>query len=178
MRGFSGIGPGRLGLYALGVVALLTVGVLALAAGTRSFSGADADPTERAKQPAGAEKSTPKPVAESAARTADETEPEKKADQIQRAVKEPEPVKEEPSSASSSASATASVPADATMSLSVPAMGISDVPVVEGTTEAACQRGQATTSGPATRGSPAPTPTLRGTGSGTPAPLATTSSGT
>ena len=105
MRGFSGIGPGRLGLYALGVVALLTVGVLALAAGTRGFSGADADPTERANQPVGAEKSTPEPVAESATKTADETEPEKKADQIQRAVKEPEPVKEEPASASSSASA-------------------------------------------------------------------------
>lgn len=141
MRGFSGIGRGRLGLYALGVVALLTVGVLALAAGTRSFSGADADPTERAKQPVGAEKSTPEPVAETAARTADETEPEKKADQIQRAVKEPEPVKEEPASASSSASAPTSVPADATMSLSVPAMGISDVPVVEGTTEASLSAG-------------------------------------
>ena len=141
MRGFSGIGPGRLGLYALGVVALLTVGVLALAAGTRGFSGADADQTERANQPVGAGKSTPEPVAESAAKTADETEPEKKADQIQRAVKEPEPVKEEPASASSSASATASVPADATMSLSVPAMGISDVPVVEGTTEASLSAG-------------------------------------
>jgi sortase A len=141
MRGFSGIGPGRLGLYALGVVALLTVGVLALAAGTRGFSGADADPTERANQPVGAGKSTPEPVAESAAKTADETEPEKKADQIQRAVKEPEPVKEEPASASSSASATASVPADATMSLSVPAMGISDIPVVEGTTEASLSAG-------------------------------------
>jgi sortase A len=143
MRGFSGIGRWRFGLYALGAVALLTVGLLALAAGMGLFSGADADAAKRAIQPVGAEKSTPEPVAESAAKTADETEPEKKADQIQRAVKEPEPVKEEPASASSSASASApaSVPADATMSLTVPAMGISDVPVVEGTTEASLSAG-------------------------------------
>ena len=148
MRRLSGIGRGRLGLYALGVVALLTVGVLALGAGSGVFSGAEAYPAERAIEPVGAETSTPEPVAEDAAKTADETEPGEKKDQITRAIEEPEPPKEtsEPdaaaesasayASASATASATASAPADTTMTLTVPAMGISDIPVVEGTTEA------------------------------------------
>src|SRR5215210_5143906 len=153
MRGWFGAGRGRLGLYALGVVALLTIGVLGMAAATGMLSGADADPAERAIKPVGPEKATPEPVAEDAAKTADKSEPEDKADQIERAVKEPEPVKEKPSSdassdpasasasASAPASAAASAPADSTMTLSVPAMGIADIPVVEGTTEASLSAG-------------------------------------
>ena len=151
MMGWFGAGRGRLGLYALGVVALLTVGVLAMAAGTGMLSGADADPAERAIKPVGPEKATPEPVAEDAAETADKSEPEDKADQIARAVKEPAPVPNEDASASASpsasasasvsASAAASAPADSTMTLSVPAMGISDIPVVEGTTEASLSAG-------------------------------------
>jgi sortase A len=154
----------RVGLYTLGVVALLALGVLAMAAGTGRLSGAEANLSERAIQPEGVEKSTPEPVAEGAARTADKTEPENKVKQIERAVKEPEPPKEndpdsvsasDPSSVSASASESASasasasgsssgrvaVPADSTMTLSVPAMGISDIPVVEGTDEASLSAG-------------------------------------
>jgi sortase A len=158
MRRSTRTGRWRVGLYTLGVVALLALGVLAMAAGTGRLSGAETNPSERAIQPEGAEKSTPEPVAEGAARTADKTEPENKAEQIERAVKEPVPPKEndpdsvsasDPSSASASASESASasasapaaVPADATMSLTVPAMGISDIPVVEGTTEASLSAG-------------------------------------
>jgi sortase A len=121
--------------------------VLLLAAGAGTFSGAGADPAERAIEPAGAEKSTPEPVAEGA----DKTEPKEKADQAARATEEPEPPKETPepdtasgtasASASASASGPASVPADSTMTLTVPSMGISDIPVVEGTTEASLSAG-------------------------------------
>jgi sortase A len=148
VREWFGTGRGRLGLLALGAVVLLAVGVLTMA-GTGIFSGVGADPSERAIQPVGAEKSTPEPVAEDATETADEAEPENKQEQIERAAKEPEPVKEKPeadtpsssSSPSASASASASAPADSTMSLTVPAMGISDIPVVEGTTEASLSAG-------------------------------------
>jgi sortase A len=153
MREMFGSGFGRIGLYALGIVALLAIGALALA-GRGMLSGADAQPAERAIQPKGAEEATPEPVAETAAETADATEPEGKADQVARAVKEPDPVpdkaSESPASGSASASASASAsestsaasaPASTMMSLSVPAMGISDIPVVEGTSEASLSQG-------------------------------------
>src|SRR5918993_933955 len=179
MREWFDTGLGRVGLFTLGVIALLAIGGLALA-GRGVLSGADAQSAERAIQPTGAEEATPEPVAESAARTADKTEPENKADQIERAVEEPDPVPDkvsdaEADSASTSASASASAsgatsasgsasasasasasgsapasgsssspgaaPADTMMYLSVPAMGISDIPVVEGTSETSLSQG-------------------------------------
>jgi sortase A len=136
MRGLFGTGPGRVGLFALGIVAVLAVVTLALA-GRGMLTGADAQPAERAIQPTGAEEATPEPVAETAAETADRTEPQSKADQVARAVKEPNPVPDKVSASASPAAA----PAGATMSLSVPAMGISDIPVVEGTSEASLSQG-------------------------------------
>jgi sortase A len=122
MRGLSGTGLGRVGLFTFGVIALLAIGALALA-GRGMLTGADAQPAKRAIQPTGAEEATPEPVAETASKT-------------ERTIKEPTNVEDE-----ASASASASAPADATMSLSVPAMGISDVPVVEGTSEASLSQG-------------------------------------
>ncbi len=122
MRGLSGTGLGRVGLFTFSVIALLAIGALALA-GRGMLTGADAQPAKRAIQPTGTEGSTPEPVAET-------------ADKTQRVVKEPAPVGYE-----ASASASASAPADAMMSLSVPAMGISDIPVVEGTSEASLSQG-------------------------------------
>ena len=136
MRRLFGTGPGRVGLIALGIVAVLAVVALALA-GRGMLTGADAQPAERAIQPTGADEATPEPVAETAAETADKTEPESKADQVARAVKEPNPVPDKVSASASPAAA----PAGATMSLSVPAMGISDIPVVEGTSEASLSQG-------------------------------------
>lgn len=127
MRGLSGTGFGRVGLFTFGVIALLAIGALALAA-RGMLTGADAQPAKRAIQPAGTEEAAPEPVGE----TADKTEPESKADQIERAVKGPSPVGDE---------ASASAPADTLMSLSVPAMGISEIPVVEGTSEASLSQG-------------------------------------
>jgi sortase A len=133
-----GAGRGRLGLYVLGVVAVVAVVVAS------GISGVDADPAKRAIQPVGAEKDTPEPVADKVASKADDTEPEDKADQIERAVKEPEPKKEKGESSSASASASnspAAVPDNTYMTLTVPAIGISDIPVVEGTTEASLSQG-------------------------------------
>jgi sortase A len=144
MRGLFGTGPGRVGLLTLGIVAVLAVVALALA-GRGMLTGADAQPAERAIQPTGAEEATPEPVAETAAETADQTEPENKADQVARAVKEPNPVPDKVSDAASASASgnesPAAAPASSTMSLSVPAMGISDVPVVEGTSEASLSQG-------------------------------------
>jgi sortase A len=125
MRGLSGTGLGRVGLITFGVILLLAIGALALA-GRGMLTGADAQPAKRAIQPTGTKEATPEPVAE--------TEPESKAGQIARAVTEPSPVGDE-------ASASASAPAGTMMSLSVPAMGISDIPVVEGTSEASLSQG-------------------------------------
>ena len=122
MRGLSGTGLGRVGLFTFGVIALLAIGALALA-GRGMLTGADAQPAKRAIQPTGAEDATPEPVAETANKT-------------ERTIKEPTTVEDE-----ASASASASAPADAMMSLSVPAMGISDIPVVEGTSEASLSQG-------------------------------------
>ena len=144
MRGWFGTGRGRIGLYTVGVAALLVIGVLAMAAGTGMLYGAEANPSERAIQPVGAEKATPKPVSESVAKTVSEG----KLDREKQAAKQHEPAKEEDSHsasasgpASRSSSARAAVPADTTMTLSVPAMGISNIPVVEGTTEASLSQG-------------------------------------
>ena len=117
MRGFTGLR--RVGLFTFGVIALLAIGALALA-GRGMLTGADAQPTKRAIQPTGTEEATPEPVAE--------------ADLKARSAEESSPVGDE-------ASASASVPAGAMMSLSVPAMGISDIPVVEGTSEASLSQG-------------------------------------
>src|SRR5215208_607139 len=133
MRGLSGTGFGRTGLLTFGVIALLAIGALALA-GRGMLTGADAQPAKRAIQPTGTEEATPEPVAETASETADKTEPESKANQIERAVEEPAPVGD-------GASASASAPADTLMYLSVPAMGISDIPVVEGASEASLSQG-------------------------------------
>src|SRR5215211_2828559 len=141
MRGLFRGGFGRVGLYALGLLALLAIGGFAVA-GRGTLFGANAQPAERAIHPTGAKEATPEPVAEIAAETADKTEPENKADQIERAVKEPDPVPDAASaSASASGSVSASAPADTMMYLSVPAMGISDIPVVEGITEASLSQG-------------------------------------
>jgi len=140
MRGILGTGPGRVGLFALGIVAVLAVVTLVLA-GRGMLTGADAQPAERAIQPTGAEEATPEPVAETAAETADQTEPKSKADQVARAVKEPNPVPDKVSDAASTSASPAAAPAGAAMSLSVPAMGIADIPVVEGTSEASLSQG-------------------------------------
>ena len=99
------------------------------------------------------QEATPEPIADTADKTVSEdiAEPEDKTDQIERAVQEPDPPPDQASdsapasasasastsqTASTSASTPAVAPANTTMYLSVPAMGISDIPVVEGTTEA------------------------------------------
>jgi sortase A len=129
MRGLSVTGLGRVGLFTFGVITLLAIGALALA-GRGMLTGVDAQPAKRAIQPSGTEEATPEPIAE----TADKTESESKANQIERAVEEPAPVGD-------GASASASAPADTLMYLSVPAMGISDIPVVEGVSEASLSQG-------------------------------------
>jgi sortase A len=139
MRGLSGTALGRRGLFTFGVITLLAIGTFALA-GREMLKRVDAQPPKRAIQPTGAQEASPEAIAQ----TADKTEPKSKANQVERVVKEPNPVPDKASdsaSASGSAPASASPPADTMMSLSVPAMGISDVPVVEGTSEASLSQG-------------------------------------
>src|ERR687890_117799 len=132
MRGLSGTGLGRGGLFTIGVITLLAIGTFALA-GREMLKGVDVQPT-------GAQEATPEAVAQTAAKT----EPKSKADQVERADKEPDPVPDKASdsaSASDSAPASATAPAGTMMSLSVPAMGVSDIPVVEGVSEASLSQG-------------------------------------
>jgi sortase A len=139
MRGLSGTGLGRVGLFTFGVITLLAIGTFALAGG-EMLKRVDAQPAKSAIQPSGAQEATPEAVAQ----TADKTEPKSKADQVERAAKEPDPVPDKASdsaSASGSAPASSSPPADTMMSLSVPVMGVSDIPVVEGTSEASLSQG-------------------------------------
>jgi hypothetical protein len=131
MRGLSG-GLGRVGLFTFGVIALLAIGALALA-GRGMLTGADAQPSKRAIQPTGTEEAAPEPVAETAAET-------------ERSVKEPSPVGDE-----ASASSSATAPAGTMMSLSVPAMGVSDI------RRRVSRRGSGTLLALATRGFLAPT---------------------
>ena len=143
MRGLSGTGLGRGGLFTFGVITLLAIGTFALA-GREMLKGVDAQPAKRAIQPTGAQEATPEAATQTAAKTAAKTELKSKADQVEQAVKEPDPVPDKASdsaSASGSAPASASAPADTLMSLSVPAMGISEIPVVEGTSEASLSQG-------------------------------------
>ena len=145
---------GTLGIYALGI-AFVAVGIFGIAQAT-VLSDAGEAPTERAIKPVGSEKTLPKPIEESAnADEADKEETDKKPEgerkeleQVETAIEEPDPV---PASASASSSASASAsaeasassvaPADTTMYLTVPAMGIADIPVVEGTGEASLSVG-------------------------------------
>src|SRR5215208_1346257 len=111
MRGLSGTGLGRGGLFTFGVITLLAIGTFALA-GREMLKRVDAQPAKRAIQ------ATAEAVAQTAAKTADKTEPKSKADQVERAVEEPDPVPDKASdsaSASGSAPASASPPADTAM---------------------------------------------------------------
>ena len=138
-----------LGVFALGL-AFVAAGIFGIAQATVLSDAGDA-PTERAIKPVGSEKTLPKPIEESA--NADEADKEeadkeetdkkpegerKELEQVETAIEEPDPV---PASASASASASSVAPADTTMYLTVPAMGIADIPVVEGTGEASLSLG-------------------------------------
>jgi len=131
---------GTLGLYALGL-AFVAAGIFGIAQ-TTLLSDTGGSPIEKATKPAGPQKTLSEPVKESAnaeqADKEDSKEVEKKPEleQVEAAKEEPDPM---PASASASASAVA--PADTTMYLSVPKMGIYDVPVVEGTTESSLSVG-------------------------------------
>jgi sortase A len=158
MRGrFGWVGAGVL---LLGLVGVLLVGYTALAQ-TDLLAGLDQ--TERAVEPTGAKKDPPKPVQESEREVTQQEESkqgetgqeEAKTDEPdgelnneeQAEVAEAEPTPTEASaSASASASAAASAPADTTMSLEVPAIGLS-APVYEGTTEASLSAGTGHLSG-------------------------------
>jgi LPXTG-site transpeptidase (sortase) family protein len=117
-----------LGLYALGLV-FVVAGLFGIAQAT-VLSDMGATPTERAIKPTVSNRTLPKPV------EAKDTEKKQELEQIEKAIKEPDVIP-----ASASASATSVAPADTTMYLSVPKMGIYDIPVVEGTTEASLSVG-------------------------------------
>jgi sortase A len=169
MRGRLGwIGAGVL---LLGVVAVLAVGYTAIAQ-TTLLTGQEQ--TERAVEPTGAKKEPPKAVEEPEKEVTqqEETEPEQaKTDEPDEelsneeqaevadtfsAPKEPADASASASAsassdasnddASASASAAASAPADTTMSLDVPAIGLS-VPVYEGTGEDSLSAGTGHLSG-------------------------------
>ena len=61
MRGLSGTGLGRGGLFTFGVITLLAIGTFALAGG-EMLKGVDAQTAKRAIQPTGAQEATPEAV--------------------------------------------------------------------------------------------------------------------
>src|SRR5215216_5117971 len=109
MRGLSGTGLGRVGLLTFGVITLLAIGTFALA-GREMLKRVDAQPAKRAIQATGAQEATPEAVAQTAAKTADNTEPKAKSDKVGVARDEPEPRTDK---AFHSASASGSAPASA-----------------------------------------------------------------
>jgi sortase A len=164
MRRFGWIGAGVLFLAVVAVTAFAFIG------GTNLLAGSDSDQTERAVEPTGAKKDPPKAAEEpekevTKQEEADKDEPKQEETKQEDADKD-EPDEElnneeqvevaqsfsapkeakEPASASASASAAASAPADTTMSLEVPAIGLS-APVYEGTTEASLSAGTGHLSG-------------------------------
>lgn len=170
MRGrFGWIGAGVL---LLGIVAIFAVGFAALG-GTDLLAGAGTDKTDRAVEPTGAKKDPPKAAQEpeKQEQAASDKEEAKKEEPKKEEPKEEESKKDEPdeelsneeqvevadsfsapkeaaeASASASASAAASAPADTTMSLDVPAIGLSGIPVYEGTGEASLSAGTGHLSG-------------------------------
>ena len=159
MRRFGWIGAGVLLLAVVAVTAFAFIG------GTNLLAGSDSDQTERAVEPTGAKKDPPKAAEEP------EKEEPKQEETKQEETKQEETDKDEPDEelnnkeqaevaesfsapkepketapASASASAAASAPADTTMSLEVPAIGLS-APVYEGTTEASLSAGTGHLSG-------------------------------
>jgi sortase A len=163
MRRFGWIGAGVL---LLGIVAVLAVGYTAIAQ-TSLLPGQEQ--TERAVEPTGAEKEPPKPVQEpekevtqqeetkqeeteqEEAKTDEPDEELNNEEQVEvaesfSAPKEPAASASASASASSDASAAASAPADTTMSLEVPAIGLS-APVYEGTGEDSLSAGTGHLSG-------------------------------
>jgi sortase A len=150
MRGrFGWVGAGVL---LLGIMAVLAVGFTAFA-GTDLLAGLDGGQTERAVEPTGAKKDPPKAAQEPEKEEpkkeeAKKDEPDKELnDEEQAEIADSFSAPEEAASASASASAAASAPADTTMSLDVPAIGLSGVPVYEGTTEASLSAGTGHLSG-------------------------------
>lgn len=154
MRRFGWVGAGVL------LLAIVAVAAVAFAGGTTTLlAGSDSDQTERAVEPTGAKKDPPK-AAEEPEKEVTKQEEEKQEEEKQEEADKDEPDEElnneeqvevaesfsapkeakEPASASASASAAASAPADTTMSLEVPAIGLS-APVYEGTTEASLSAG-------------------------------------
>lgn len=170
MRGrFGWIGAGVL---LLGIVAIFAVGFTVFA-DTNLLAGADTDKTDRAVEPTGAKEDSPKAAQEPEKEEPKKEEPEQEEpkkeepdaelnneEQVEVADSFSAPKKvaeasasasasasaDEESDASASASAAASAPADTTMSLDVPAIGLS-APVYEGTGEGSLSAGTGHLSG-------------------------------
>ena len=129
----STFGWGRILVLSLGVVALLAAGTYLFVGtniGTDLLSSRGEERAQRVVEPTGAKEDPPKAVDNSKA----EKETAKK-DESEKAAKKPrkKATPEEPEQAV--------VPTDTTMYLTVPKMGIYDIPVVEGTTEASLSLG-------------------------------------
>lgn len=147
----------RFGWIGAGVLLLAAVAVLAFTFTARPdlLAGSDSDQTERAVEPTGAKKDPPKAAEEpekeeTKQEEADKDEPDEELNneeqvEVAESFSAPKEAKE-PASASASASAAASAPADTTMTLDIPAIGVS-VPVYEGTTEASLSAGTGHLSG-------------------------------
>ena len=159
MRRFGWIGAGVL------LLAVVAVAAFAFTTGPKLLAGSDSDQTERAVEPTGAKKDPPKAAEEpekeepkqeetkqeeTKQEEADKDEPDEELNNKEQAeVAESFSAPKEPKEtapASASASAAASAPADTTMSLEVPAIGLS-APVYEGTTEASLSAGTGHLSG-------------------------------
>ena len=135
----STFGWGRILVLSLGVVALLAAGTYLFVGtniGTDLLSSGGEERAQRVVEPTGAKEDPPKAVDSSKA----EKETAKK-DESEKADKKPRKTStnDEPEQAV--------VPTDTTMYLTVPKMGIYDIPVVEGTTEASLSLGAGHVSG-------------------------------
>jgi sortase A len=136
-----------LAFYSLGVIALLAISVSILLAGTDLLSGAGEEPARKASAST-ADREIPRSTVDGSAIVEWAAREEglaarKKAEELaaKKAAAKEEAKEKAAEQRSDEGTPQAAVPSDTTMYLTIPKMGLYDIPVLEGTSEAVLSQG-------------------------------------